>query len=244
MSVRLWVNSNLSAGEKVVLSPEQSHYLSNVMRRTKGDIIYCFNQNNGEYTAEIDTIDKHKTLITVLKQTKKTQTQQDIWLVFAPLKKDKTDFVIEKSVELGVAKIIPVITARTNSNQIKTERFAMQAIEASEQCGRLSVPDIENPCSLSALLENWDKNRILYFMDERRQGGSALEKFAQHGAGKSAILIGPEGGFSDEEALLINQQPFVVNIQLGQRILRAETAALSALTLWQAAVGDWQKTKE
>ncbi len=242
--IRLWVNQTIKVNGEIMLEPKQSHYLSNVMRCSQGDTINCFNQNDGEYCAQITVINKNKTIITPLYQIAKTAQESDVWLIFAPLKKDKTDFVIEKAVELGASKIIPVITARTNVNQIKVERFNLQAIEAAEQCGRLSVPAIASPCDLQHLLARWNDKRILYFMDERQKGSNAAAMFKTFAGQPCAMLIGPEGGFSDEEADTLNHQPFVKNIQLGPRILRAETAALSALSVWQATAGDWQIKKE
>ena len=239
-NIRLWVDQKISAKVSIALKDEQSHYLTNVMRCNNNDTISCFNQNDGEYLAKIISANKSKTILEILQQTAKPHKEMDIWLMFAPLKKDRTDFVIEKAVELGVAKILPIITERTNSSHIKTERFVSQAIEASEQCGRLSVPNIAQPADLYQILNHWDENRILYFMDERRNGSCAEKVFRESGNKPCAILIGPEGGFSDKEAEFIHQITFVKNIQLGPRILRAETAAMASLAVWQAVSGDWQ----
>lgn len=238
-NIRLWVNQNLAFGKNIVLNSDQSHYLSNVMRCSNGEMITCFNASDGEFVCQISKINKSATTLVVNEQTRTPGKEGDIWLIFTPLKKDKTDFVIEKAVELGVARIIPVITSRTNSHNIKIERYSAQAIEAAEQCGRLSVPEINQPIELDNLLSSWDKNRILYFADERRIGKSAAESFRINSSTQSAVLIGPEGGFSDDEAALISKQRFVQNIKLGPRVLRAETAALAALTIWQATAGDW-----
>ena len=236
-NIRLAVQQRLSPKTTIVLSPEQSHYLSNVMRCAKGEIVKCFNSNDGEFLSKIIDLNKNKTVVELVEQIRKPSKESDIWLLFVPLKKDKTDFVIEKAVELGVSKIIPVISSRSNVKQIKTDRYVLQATEAAEQCGRLSIPDVSQPKELFAVLSNWDQDRFLYFMDERREGNSALKFFHQNK--KGAILIGPEGGFSDEEAEKINKKPFVKNISLGPRILRAETAAISSLAVWQAVAGDW-----
>ena len=241
-NIRLAVSNKLSLKNKVDLTSEQSHYLSNVMRCKNGDEIKCFNSEDGEFICRIVDLNKRETVIEPLEQIRRPIKESDIWLLFVPLKKDKTDFVIEKAVELGVSKILPVISSRANVKQIKTDRYLSQATEAAEQCGRLSVPTIADPQDLFAVLDSWDKSRDLYFMDERRQGYSVLQAFTQ--AAKGAVLIGPEGGFSDTEAEKINQKSFVKNVSLGPRILRAETAALAALSVWQAMVGDWYQVKE
>lgn len=243
-NIRIMVNQRLSLLKHVELLQAQSHYLHNVMRCMPDDVIKCFNDRDGEFDCRIVSLDKNKVVIEPQKHTRSAAAETDIWLVFAPLKKDKTDFVVEKSVEFGVSRIIPVITEHTNVKNVKIERYISQAIEASEQCGRLSVPTIDKAQNLKEILSSWDKNRILYFMDERRHGANVSEIFKQNSAKLSAILIGPEGGFSDEEAKFLNAQPYVCNVNLGPRILRAETAVAAALAVWQAIAGDWQNTKE
>lgn len=220
--------------------PEKSsHYLCNVMRCKQGEQIFCFNPQQGEFLCNLETVDKRATIVCPIEQTKAPHLEPDVWLLFAPLKKDKTDFVIEKAVELGVKSIVPVITRYTNSEKIKVERFEAQAVEACEQCGRLSVPEVCQPLELSKILETWNSERTLFFMDEQRHGLSALQAFGDNRNQPAALLIGPEGGFSPDERDLLNRQKFVRNISLGPRILRAETAALAALALWQSACGDW-----
>lgn len=243
-NIRLYTENNISSGSSFELSEKQSHYLSNVMRCKSGDRIQCFNEVSGEYLCEITACDKKKTVLTAQACLKKPYTAtSDVWLVFAPLKKERTDFVIEKAVELGVSKIIPVITRHTNCERVKTERLVAQAVEAAEQCGRLSIPEILPLTELSEVISLFDLKRKLFFMDERRQGVSAVEAFAKSQGRPAALLIGPEGGFSDEEAEMLNNLKFVTNISLGPRILRAETAALAALALWQAISGDWYGSK-
>lgn len=239
--IRLFVSQKLVSETLIELSEKQSHYLTNVMRCQSGQTVQCFNAESGEFLCRIETADKKKTVLKVEKNIRKPATEPDIWLLFAPLKKDKTDFVIEKSVELGVGKIIPVITCYTNAGKIKTERFSAQAAEAAEQCGRLSVPEIADPADLSELLKSWDNKRVLFFLDERRHGNNAAEVFSAAKGLPAAVLVGPEGGFSEAEAQMLNLCPFVKNLNLGPRILRAETAAVSALAVWQSAAGDWNK---
>lgn len=238
-NIRLYVKSNLSEQTNVILPEAQSHYLINVMRCEQGSRICCFDGISGEYAMEIAVADKKNTMLTVKEKIRDIEIKKDIWLLFAPLKKDKTDFVIEKAVELGVSRIIPVITARTNSERIKIERYRAQAIEASEQCERLTVPEIDDPIHLKKLLEKWDEKRTLFFMDEHRQGKTAREAFSLNKSEKTAVLIGPEGGFDDDETQKLNSCNFVKNVNLGPRILRAETAAIASLAVWQAISGDW-----
>jgi 16S rRNA (uracil1498-N3)-methyltransferase len=237
--IRLFVTGSLNPGESLTLPEKSSHYLCNVMRCRQGEQILCFNSQQGEFLCNLKTIDKRATIVCPIEQTKTPHPEPDVWLLFAPLKKDKTDFVIEKAVELGVKSIAPVITRYTNSDKVKVERFEAQAVEACEQCGRLSIPEICQPLDLSKILEAWDSKRVLFFMDEQRNGLNALQEFEHNHNRPAALLIGPEGGFSAEERALLNRQKFVRNISLGPRILRAETAALAALTLWQSTCGDW-----
>ncbi len=239
-NIRLWIDGNLAQGNNFELSSVQAHYLNNVMRCVKNDTIKCFNADDGEFWCQLIEITRNKAVAKPVKKLRNPETESDIWLLFAPLKKDKTDFVIEKAVELGVSCIVPVITERTNVKQVKTERYIAQAIEAAEQCERLSIPVINNPLSLREILDRWDKKRILYFADERRTGKSAIETIQKEKNRPCAVLIGPEGGFSDDEANFINSHEFVKNINLGKRILRAETAACATLAIWQATAGDWQ----
>ena len=238
-NIRLHIESHLEASKECELSLDKSHYLCNVMRCKEGDVISCFNENDGEFISKIVKIDKKRTIIEAQSLKKAPQKESDIWLLFAPLKKENTDFVIEKSTELGVGKIIPVITRFTNSDKIRLSRFISQAIEASEQCERMSVPKIEDATKLKSVLENWNKTRTIFFMNERREATSIINAFSEHSNKPAALLIGPEGGFSDDEAQYITKFPFVKSVSLGPRILRAETAAISALAVWQATVGDW-----
>ncbi len=243
-NIRLYVDNELSLNKELALATSSSHYLCNVMRCREGDSIKCFNSQDGEFLCRICKADKKQTIICAYEQTRTPQTESDLWLLFAPLKKDKTDFVIEKAVELGVSRIVPIITAYTNSDKVKLERFTMQAVEAAEQCERLSVPTICQPQKLNEILKNWDTSRELFFMDERRQGQGVVRVFQTTNCNKAAILIGPEGGFSDEEASMLNNLEYVKNINLGPRILRAETAVAASLAIYQACCGDWNKQEE
>ena len=238
--IRIYIDTKLTLSARCEISADKSHYLYNVMRCKEGDVINCFNGYDGEFSAKILKIDKKKTVVELQKQTKTPEIPSDLWLLFAPLKKDNTDFVIEKTTELGVKRIIPVVTQYTNSNKIKKDRFVNQAIEASEQCERLSIPEIADIIKLKDLLNNWDNNRTLFFMNERRGSQKIIDAFCKEKNKSVAILVGPEGGFSDEEAKYIENLSFVRSISMGPRILRAETAVVSALSVWQACVGDWR----
>lgn len=238
-NIRLYISSKLTEATSCELSTDKSHYLNNVMRCKEGEFIYCFNEKDGEFLSEITKSDKKRTVITPKKQTKAVTKETDLWLLFAPLKKDNTDFVIEKATELGVTKIIPVITQFTNTEKIKDERLLSQAIEAAEQCERLSVPKIEKISKLKDILNNWDNNRTIFFMNERKGTQKIAEAFCKNRNKYAAILVGPEGGFSEEEKKFIETFPFVESVSMGPRILRAETAVISALSVWQACNGDW-----
>lgn len=243
-NIRLFVNQSLQSESLVKLSEKQSHYLANVMRCGLGDMLRCFNAKDGEFFCVVEKIDKKEAILKIGELSRIAEEKSDIWLAFAPLKKDKTDFVIEKAVELGVSKIIPVITRYTNAEKVKIERLEAQAIEAAEQCGRLSVPMVVAPVKLGDMLANWNSDRVLFFLDERREGGNAVQTFFENRGRPVAVLIGPEGGFDDDEAQKINACAFVKNLSLGPRILRAETAAVASLAVWQAAAGDWYSAKE
>ena len=238
--IRLYCETKLVPGLEIRLNEKQGHYLINVMKLMAGDTIFAFDNENGEFLCTLKTADRKNCLLEVSEQTRGFEKCPDIWLLFAPVKKERTDYIIEKATELGISKILPVYTAYTNAETVRTERYRAQAVEAAEQCRRLDVPEIIPVQTLTNILKNWDINRIIFLMDESGGGQPALESF-QTAAGKpAAILVGPEGGFSEEELLLLRRQPFVRGISLGPRILRAETAVAAALALWQAAAGDWK----
>ncbi|MBR2033129.1 MAG: 16S rRNA (uracil(1498)-N(3))-methyltransferase [Alphaproteobacteria bacterium] len=238
--IRLFVDTNLQEDTKIELTTEQSHYLCNVMRLKDGDSISCFNGKNGEFLSQIIKIHKKQTQVNINKRIKAQKSSPDIWLLFAPLKKDCTDFLIQKSVELGVKGLLPIITENSITDKVRVDRLQAQIIEASEQCERLDIPQLFEPQNLNYVLKNWDNSRVLYLMDERRQGVCAAKAFGDHAKNPSAILIGPEGGFSDSEFKSLYKLPFVCGVSMGPRILRAETAAVAALSVWQAVAGDWK----
>lgn len=238
MLVRLYIKDKLEKKWQIIcLDEKQSHYLVNVLRLRVGDEFFVFDGSSGEYKAEITDLNKRAVTALLTEKVREMQKSPDIWLLFAPLKKDKTDIVVQKATELGVRKIIPVQTAYTNAEKVRTERFELQAAEAAEQCRRLDIPDISAALSLDKALENWDNERTLFFLDERGLGKKVRETMLN--SPKAAVLVGPEGGFSLAEAEKLRKLPFVKSISLGSRILRAETAVIAALSCWQSINGDW-----
>lgn len=237
--IRIYHPVPLPVGETFALSEEASHYLCSVMRLQQGDLIAVFNGQDGEFECKIAEARKKQVTAEVLRQLKPFADVPDLWLLFAPVKKDKTDFIIEKSVELGVKKMMPVMTERTIVEKVKAERYAAQAAEAAEQCRRLEVPEILAVQKLAALLASWPQERVLFFMDESGQGQPAVSVFAAEKGRPAAVLVGPEGGFSPAEMQMLRRHPAVKPISLGSRILRAETAVAAALSVWQALAGDW-----
>ena len=236
---RLYIKEPLVPNKTIILEEEQTHYLKNVVKYTVGDILSCFDNMSGEFSAQIEAFEKKHTKINILTQTGPFIRCPDIWLLFAPLKKDKTDFVIEKATELGCQKILPVITCHTNSGNIKTERYIAQSIEAAEQCRRTDLPEIVPIQKLKDILSGWDNQRTLFFMDETRNCRDFLSVLKENSTFKAAILVGPEGGFSAEELTFLRNLPFARGASLGPRILRAETAVAAALSCWQMISGDW-----
>ena len=240
-NIRIFVNNRLSCGQEVILDPQQSHYLCNVMRCESGAAVKVFNDCDGEFAAKIKCANKKQTIVAPYEQLRQQEEKNDLWLLFAPLKKDKTDFVIEKATELGCRKIIPTITKYTITSNVKTSRYIAQSIEAAEQCRRTDIPEITEAINIKELLQNWDNQRTLFFMDETLESKNFLQTLKENPTEKSAILVGPEGGFSEDELSLLRNLPFCKGATLGPRILRAETAATSALSCWQLISGDWSK---
>lgn len=236
--IRLFVEEDLQNAHEITLNEKQAHYLCNVMKLSVGETLLAFDNKNGEFECEIAACNKKNCIIRVNEKNKDFAKCPDIWLMFAPVKKDQTDFIIQKATELGATRIMPVITARTIAEKIKKERFEAQSIEAAEQCRRVDLPEINEAVSLNKLLENWEESRILYFMDETGRGENILQGFDPL-LKKAAILVGPEGGFAEEELNKLRQLSFAKSIVMGKRILRAETAVAAALSCWQAVVGDW-----
>lgn len=246
--IRLFVDHPLGEGQTVRLDKGQAHYLFGVMRLGAGDAVLVFNGHDGEWRAKVAESGKRNGLLEVEGQTGPQRTPPDVWLLFAPIKKARTDFIVEKAAEMGAARILPVQTRFTNSDRIRQDRLQAHAIEAVEQCGGTFVPEVSALQKLDRVLSGWPDGRRLMFCDEAAAGRtSALSDFvagAREEASQSrkapwAILIGPEGGFSESERTRLANLPFAVSVSLGPRILRADTAAVAALTVWQQALGDW-----
>ncbi|MFI3241597.1 MAG: 16S rRNA (uracil(1498)-N(3))-methyltransferase [Alphaproteobacteria bacterium] len=222
--------------DEIIIEDKQFHYISNVMKKKTDEEILVFDGISGEYIYKIKSILKKTAVLEKVKKIKDFEKSLDVWLLFAPLKKEATDFVIEKATELGVKKFVPIITKRVNNHNFNIKRAHLQAIEASEQCERLDVPEILEPQNLSEVLKKWDSSRALCPLLERTDAKTINEVFSQLKTDKVAIVVGPEGGFDDKEKELLKQyQP----ISMGKRILRAETASISALACYQAIKGDF-----
>ena len=236
--IRLFMDHPLASGQSVPLSRAQAHYLFGVMRLPQGGALAVFNGRDGEFAASVAQRGKREGSVAIGPKTRPQTAPPDLWLLFAPVKKARTDFIVEKAVELGVARIVPIRTAFTNSERIRRDRLRAHAVEAAEQCGATLVPDIAELDRLDRLLADWPRARQLYFCDEA-MAGSADPLIGAPKGQPSAILIGPEGGFSDSERERLRSHKAVIPIGLGPRTLRAETAAIAALALWQANLGDW-----
>lgn len=234
--VRLYLTTPLEEGQTVSLSREQAHYLFGVMRLAVGDEIAVFDGVSGAWAAEVAEAGKRAGMLLVGRRTAPHLPPADLWLLFAPLKKARTDFVVEKAVEMGASRIQPVLTDFTNAERVRTDKMRAHVVEAAEQCGATALPEVVEPVKLSALLADWDAARHLVFCDEGAAGPVDWPVLSAPGA----VLIGPEGGFSDAERSRLAGLDFCHPVALGPRILRAETAAVAALTLWQAKAGDWR----
>lgn len=236
--IRLCVSEDLGAGQTVPLSRDHAHYLFSVMRLAAGDSIFVFNGRDGEWRAEVTEAGKKTGALLLREQTATQHMPPDLWLLFAPIKKARTDFIVEKATEMGAAKILPISTEFTNSDRINRDRLQAHAVEAAEQCGGTFVPEVGELSRLDRIISDWPKDRRLMFCDEALVGARA-SLMAAGPATKWAIVIGPEGGFSDAERTRLQALDYVTPVSLGPRILRADTAAVAALTLWQTVLGDW-----
>jgi len=237
---RLFVMAALEPGATVILDEGQTHFLLHVLRGRAGDRVLLFNGRDGEWRAEVAAASKRGVALTLLSRCAPQTGVPDLWLIFAPVKKTPSDYLAQKATELGVSKLQPVFTRRTIVSRINDERLKANAVEAAEQSGRMTVPEIGAGMALDKLIAQWPQERPLYFCDE---GGDVLPLAeAARGAvtDRAAILTGPEGGFDPVERAMLRAQPFVTPVGLGPRILRADTAALAAVTLWQSVKGDWR----
>lgn len=245
--IRLFVEFPLQKGGTVTCRDEQAHYLSRVMRVKTGDELALFNGSDGEWRAVIRDIRKKDVALEIQEKLQNFLPPPDVWLLFAPLKFGRIDYLAQKATELGVSRLQPVITQYTQAERVNTGRLRANAIEAAEQCERVEVPEIGEPITLPKLLAEWPEDRLLLYGDESGQGTALPELISPSRqsfgitAKKWAVLIGPEGGFSDTERQMLRQIKAAQAVSLGPRILRADTAAIAMLSITQCAFGDWHQ---
>jgi len=234
---RLYVEETLSAGTHLVLEGQQANYLGTVLRLGEGAQVKLFDDRTGEWLAEVTEAGKRRVSLHVVQQLREREPVPDLWLLFAPIKKGRIDWVAEKAAELGVARVLPVLTQRTIVDRVNTDRLMAHMIEAAEQCERTALPTIGEPQKLAQILREWPADRTLFFADET--GAAPMADAVA--PGPAAILIGPEGGFTTEERAHVRALPQAKPVSLGPRILRADTAAVAAISLWMASAGDWDR---
>ncbi len=239
---RLYVSQDLAIGGEVKLDPQQTNYLVNVLRLGAGSAVLLFNGRDGEFSASLNTSSRKSASLAVGLQTRAQEAPPDVDYLFAPLKHARLDYMAQKAVEMGARRLRPVITRHTQVTRVNLERLRANAIEACEQCGVIWIPEIAPVEPLGEALRRWGAERLLVFCDEEADSASPLDALAKARAdGGVSLLIGPEGGFDDAERAAILSTPRVLRLSLGPRILRADTAAVAALALIQATLGDWPK---
>jgi len=242
-ATRLYVDADLAAGRSTGLDPERAHYLRHVLRLTPGERVALFNGRDGEWLARIDGFGKGWCSLSIETRRRPQDADRDLWLVFAPIKRARLDFLAEKATELGAAALAPVFTRRTAVARVNVERLRANAVEAAEQCGRLSVPRVFEPVALVDLVAGWPADRRLLLCAEAGPARPIAEALAAmvdtpEAAAPWAVMTGPEGGFAPSELDGLGKLPFVTPVGLGPRLLRADTAAVAALACWQAILGD------
>ena len=236
---RLFVSAHLDAGVVIAAEPQQAHYLTNVLRKGPGDAIQLFNGRDGEWLARLESRTRKNIDFIVDEKLRPQPEPGDLVYCFAPLKQARLDYMVQKAVEMGAARLQPVLTQFTQMHKISGKRLSSNAIEAAEQCGILAIPDVSDPVRFESLLAAWEPDRRLVFCDEAHGSQNPLPVLSAIKEQKLGVLVGPEGGFSDREREQLHGQPFVTAIPLGPRILRADTAAVAALAMVQATIGDW-----
>jgi 16S rRNA (uracil1498-N3)-methyltransferase len=245
IAARLFVAAPLAAGLAVPLDADQAHYLRAVLRLGPGGALSLFNGTDGEWRGRIAELGKNKGLVALEAQTRPQDRPRDLWLGFAPVKRARIDYIAEKATELGVTRLLPILTRRTNVGRVNVDRLQANAREAAEQTERLSVPLVEAPQTLDRFLDGFPAGRRLMVCDETGQAPSIAAVLADPdlAAADWAVLIGPEGGFAPEELAHLRKLSFVTAVGLGPRVLRADTAALAALAVFQAVAGDWNQSR-
>lgn len=238
---RLWLAADMAAGVQLPLEREQANYLLNVLRLKADDTVLVFNGRDGEWLASVVPEGRKSASLTLVRQTRPQAAAPDLHYLFAPLKHARLDYISQKAVEMGAGVLQPVLTRRTQVSRLNLDRLSANAIEAAEQCGILSLPAIRPELSLDAALAALEPERLLVFCDEAMAQESPLDTLAAAQPGPCAVLIGPEGGFDEAERARINARPNTLRISLGPRILRADTAAVAALAIVQAMIGDWPR---
>lgn len=237
---RLFIDQPLAADASIAPDPAQAHYLLNVLRMREGDAVLVFNGRDGEWRTTIAEAKKKSCVLRAEAQSRPQENGPDIDYLFAPIKRSRLDYMAQKATEMGVASLRPVITTRTNAERVNLDRLRANAIEAAEQCGVLRVPEVRPPMALRAALEAIGEDRRLIFCDEAAPIAPPLDALAGTGDAKLAVLIGPEGGFAPDERQMLLARPRVTSISLGPRVMRADTAAVAALALVNAALADWR----
>jgi 16S rRNA (uracil1498-N3)-methyltransferase len=242
---RLYLEGRLAPGGAVELDTGQAHYLRSVLRLDRDAAVAGFNTADGEWLCRIAEIDKNRTRLTVERQLRSSESEPepDLWLLFVPIKRVRLDWLIEKATELGISVLLPVWTARAQSDRVNLERLRAHAVEAAEQSERLSVPELRTPETLGRVLAAWPAERPLMVCDESGAGEPISEAVRRLADQPLALLVGPEGGFDQTELDALGKLSFVTRIGLGPRVLRAETAALAALAVFQAIAGDWRRAR-
>jgi len=241
---RLYVEAPLAAGDVVKLDPQQANYLVNVLRLSEGAPVLLFNGRDGEYSSALAAVARRGASLVVGSQTRPQESPPDVDYLFAPLKHARLDYMAQKAVEMGARRLMPLITRRTQAARVNLERLRANAIEACEQCGVIWAPEVAAPETLEKMLRGWPADRLIVFCDEEAPQASPLDALGEAGADAGVgLLVGPEGGFDDEERAAILAAPRVLRLSLGPRILRADTAAVAALALIQATLGDWPKRR-
>jgi 16S rRNA (uracil1498-N3)-methyltransferase len=238
-SQRLYVDADLTQSGRLAATPEQANYLVNVLRLRIGAEVRIFNGRDGEWAATITEVAKRGCTLALVGQTRPQVAGPDIDYLFAPLKRSRLDYMVQKATEMGVRRLRPVLTRHTVAERVNLDRLRANAIEAAEQCGVLWVPEVLEPVKLDYALAQWDVARPLIFADESAPIANPIDALRQVKQGPVAVLVGPEGGFHVDERVLLRAQPYTVPVSLGPRIMRADTAAVAVLALVNAVLGDW-----